>query len=94
MQFGKINLKCQIQKLQEFPIEFAGKNSEEKIAEIIDDLEADAVLITDPISVNWLFNIRGSDLAYTPIKFAYAIIYKNGERRIIRIPESYKFCLN
>ena len=74
----------------ELPIEFAGKTSEEKIAKIVEDLEEEAVLITNPISVNWLFNIRGSDLAYTPIKFAYAIIYKNGDAELLEFPNHLK----
>lgn len=74
----------------ELPIEFSGKSSADKIAEIADTLKADAVIITDPISVNWLFNIRGSDLAYTPIKFAYAAVHKNGDAELFEYPDHLK----
>ena len=73
-------------KAIEFPLKFAGRASAEKIADITKDMQADAVLITDPISVNWLLNIRGSDLAYTPIKFCYALVLKSGEVELFEVP--------
>lgn len=78
----------------ELSIEFAGQSAEEKIQNIADQLSADAVLITDPISVNWLFNIRGTDLAYTPIKFAYAVIYQNGDANLLEFPNHTDFALS
>ena len=74
-------------QIQKFPLKYAGKTAEEKIAEIATGLAADALLLTDPISINWLLNIRGSDLAYTPIKFCYAVVYKSGEVELFEVPK-------
>ena len=40
---------------------------------------ADAVVVTDPQSVAWVFNIRGSDVPYTPVVLAFAILPKTGK---------------
>ncbi|MCP5001034.1 MAG: aminopeptidase P family protein [Hyphomicrobiales bacterium] len=59
------------------PVTFAGSPSEEKLAAIEADItkkNADACVITDPSSVAWIFNIRGSDVPHTPHPLAFAII--------------------
>ena len=78
--WGDARLTPPNSKTEIFPVQYAGKTIYEKIALVAENLEpeADAVLITTPDSVNWLFNIRGSDIEYTPFCLAYAAIYKNG----------------
>ena len=64
------------------PENFTGQSSDEKrklIAAAIEEARADMALITAPTSVAWLFNIRGGDVARTPLPLARAIIHKNGE---------------
>lgn len=56
----------------------SGTLARDKIAEIAEGLKArnaDAVLIADPSSVAWAFNIRGSDVPHTPHPLARAIIH-------------------
>ena len=63
------------------PTQFAGRTAAEKLEDIgaaLAELEADAVLLTLPNSVAWVFNIRGSDVAYTPSVLAQAIVYRDG----------------
>ncbi len=60
----------------------AGILADEKIAKIAADLKAKdikAVLIADPSSVAWIFNIRGADVPHTPHPLARAIIYADGK---------------
>ncbi|MGO4439538.1 aminopeptidase P family protein [Rhizobium sp. RAF56] len=60
----------------------AGVLAVDKLATIAADLKAKslgAVLVTDPSSVAWIFNIRGSDVPHTPHPLARAIIYAEGE---------------
>ena len=60
---------------------FAGSASADKRAEIgkaIAKHGADAALITAPPSVAWLFNIRGGDVARTPLPLSRAIIFADG----------------
>jgi Xaa-Pro aminopeptidase len=71
-------------------VKFAGKSSEEKrrdIAEAINKAGADAVLIAAPPSVAWLFNIRGRDIARTPLPLARAILHKNAKATLFIAPE-------
>jgi Xaa-Pro aminopeptidase len=58
----------------------AGVLAKDKIAAIARDLgDCAAVLITDPSSVAWIFNIRGSDVPHTPHPLARAIIHADGQ---------------
>ncbi len=41
-------------------------------------MRADALVISDPHAVAWTFNIRGSDVAHTPLPIAFAIVPKDG----------------
>ncbi|MES2678032.1 MAG: aminopeptidase P family protein [Pseudomonadota bacterium] len=58
---------------------YSGLSSKKKIEKIIADLDvkSDAVILTNPASICWLFNIRASDVEYSPLHLNYAIIYRN-----------------
>lgn len=61
----------------DFPEKFAGQSSSEKITIICSQLKeqgADAAILTQPDSVCWLLNIRGSDVEFTPITQTYAYL--------------------
>jgi Xaa-Pro aminopeptidase len=45
-------------------------------------LHADALLVSDPQAVAWTFNIRGGDVAHTPVVLAYALIPRDGRAAI------------
>jgi Xaa-Pro aminopeptidase len=60
------------------PTQFAGRTAQDKQTELRAALEAggaDAVVLTLPDSVAWAFNIRGSDIAHTPVALAFAIVH-------------------
>ena len=50
-----------------------------EIADAVGDKGAAAVVLTDPASICWLFNIRGADVAHTPLALAFAILPVEGE---------------
>ena len=61
--------------------EHAGKSSAEKRTEIGDWLakhDADAAVLSALDSIAWAFNVRGQDVARTPVALAYAIVHKDG----------------
>jgi len=63
------------------PLRFAGTPAHEKltmIAETVSRAGADAVILADPSSVAWVFNIRGEDLPSTPHPLSRAIIPADG----------------
>lgn len=62
-------------------LRFAGEPAGEKLDHIraeLAKLNADALVVSDPHALAWAFNIRGSDLAHTPIVLAFAIIPATG----------------
>ena len=62
--------------------EHAGTLAAEKIPTIaaqVKEKGAAAVIMTDPSSVAWLFNIRGSDVPHTPHPLARAIVPAEGK---------------
>lgn len=64
---------------------YAGVLAKDKIAKIAEDLrdrELAAALITDPSSVAWIFNIRGSDVPHTPHPLARAILHADGKAEL------------
>lgn len=63
------------------PLSFAGTPARDKltmIAETVTRTGADAVILADPSSVAWVFNIRGEDLPSTPHPLSRAIIPADG----------------
>ena len=66
-------------------IAFAGEEARSKLDRIgreIGKLKADALVVSDPHAVAWTFNIRGSDVAHTPLPLAFAIVPREGRPAI------------
>ncbi len=64
------------------PLAHAGVSANEKLANLRATLRSDgqdAVILSAPDSVSWLFNIRGSDVAHTPVVLAFALVPAQGE---------------
>ncbi len=73
-----------------FDVKYAGKTSEEKRAELADKLRgksADAAVIASLDSVAWLLNIRGQDIANTPVALAFALLHSDGKADLFIAPE-------
>lgn len=67
-------------KIVNHPISYSGKSKEEKIQAVIDELESDAILISNAESICWLFNIRcHGAVEYSPILPCYVLLYKDGK---------------
>jgi Xaa-Pro aminopeptidase len=62
-------------------VKFAGESAAEKLKRVRTELvklRADALVVSDPQNVAWAFNIRGSDVAHTPLALAFALVPKEG----------------
>jgi Xaa-Pro aminopeptidase len=61
--------------------QFAGEAETDKLQRIqleIDRLGVDAAVLSDSHAVAWTFNIRGADVAHTPLPLSYALVPKDG----------------
>lgn len=70
--------------------DLAGRSSAEKRAEVADWLSSegcDAVVIPALDSIAWLLNIRGSDVAHTPVALSYVIAHADGHADLFIAPE-------
>ena len=64
-------------KIWELPLSSAGRIHEEKLAMVRAEMKAkgaDYLILTDLMDTAWLTNLRGSDIACTPVFFAYTMI--------------------
>ena len=63
------------------PEKFAGTPSDEKrqaVAGTLADQGVEGFVLTLPDSINWLLNIRGSDLSHTPVMLSDALLHADG----------------
>lgn len=68
----------------------AGKSSDEKRSEMAAALRAenvDAAVISALDSVAWTFNIRGDDVANTPVPLSFALLHDDGTAELFVAPE-------
>ncbi|MEL6374596.1 MAG: aminopeptidase P family protein [Pseudomonadota bacterium] len=67
------------------PQKWAGETAEDKLAALRETLrqnQQDAVLLTLPDSIAWLFNIRGADVAHNPVALAFALVSRRGKAQL------------
>jgi Xaa-Pro aminopeptidase len=66
-------------------LKFAGDDETVKLGRIRDEigkLRTEALVMSDPHNVAWTFNIRGADVAHTPLPICYALVPKDGRPTI------------
>ncbi|MEM8617329.1 MAG: aminopeptidase P family N-terminal domain-containing protein, partial [Pseudomonadota bacterium] len=71
-------------------LRFTGQKSSDKRAALAAGLRrdgADAVILTSPASLAWLFNIRGGDVACSPLPLGRAIVNADGHATLFLSPE-------
>jgi Xaa-Pro aminopeptidase len=72
-------------KVVPHPLKFAGVPAKKKLARIRTELKKqklDAALLSDPTAVAWTFNIRGNDVAHTPIVLSWALLPRTGKPKL------------
>jgi Xaa-Pro aminopeptidase len=60
---------------------FSGEAAERKLARVREVLvkeKIDVTILSDPASVAWTFNIRGADVAHTPLPLSWSILPREG----------------
>ncbi|ACK50392.1 peptidase M24 [Methylocella silvestris BL2] len=70
-------------KITLHPGKYAGETAARKVSRVAALLGGnDALLVSDPHAVAWVFNIRGHDVSYTPLPLAFALVFKSGRPRL------------
>ena len=67
------------------PLDLSGMDRPAKLTLLsngITEKGADAAVLSDPASIAWSFNIRGSDVPHTPLPLAFAILYADGRPQL------------
>jgi Xaa-Pro aminopeptidase len=65
------------------PRRHAGESASHKFSRVAPLIgENDVLVVSDPHSVAWAFNIRGSDVSHTPLPLAFALIFRTGKARL------------
>ena len=67
----------------------AGRSSAAKRADVADwlgEVGADAVVISALDSIAWLLNVRGTDVARTPVALSYTIVHADGTAELFVAP--------
>ena len=67
------------------PERFAGVSAADKLARVrakLAELRVDALTVTDPHALAWIFNIRGGDVSHTPLPLGRALIPREGRPRL------------
>ncbi|MGB9364916.1 MAG: aminopeptidase P family protein [Xanthobacteraceae bacterium] len=66
-------------------LKFAGEAAAEKLARVqaeLGKLKSDALIVSDPHNVAWAFNIRGADVAHTPLPLSFASVPREGRASV------------
>jgi len=67
------------------PLKYAGVAAEQKLDMLSGKLAAeglDHTVLTDPASLAWTFNIRGSDVPHTPLALGFVILSAEGKPKV------------
>jgi Xaa-Pro aminopeptidase len=68
-------------KVEIQPIVYAGELAKDKLSRLAAHLADEGIahtVLTDPSSIAWAFNIRGSDVPHTPLPLSFAILSAEG----------------
>ena len=72
------------------PIAFAGQSAQDKrheIAGLLQEAGEDSVVLSDPASIAWAFNIRGHDVDFTPMALGFALLNADETATLFMAPE-------
>ena len=70
-------------------IKFAGESAADKLKRIQAELgkqRTDVLVVSDPQNVAWTFNIRGADVAHTPLVLGFAQVPREGRPKLYLAP--------
>ncbi|MDZ5698177.1 aminopeptidase P family protein [Chelativorans sp. M5D2P16] len=72
------------------PLAYAGETAADKLSRLSRKIEEEGIdhtVLTDPASLAWAFNIRGSDVPHTPLALGFAVLSASAGPRLFLDPE-------
>ncbi|KAI7738673.1 hypothetical protein M8C21_000323 [Ambrosia artemisiifolia] len=69
--------QAEINPVHVHPLKFSGRSVSDKLKDLRDNLKkekARGIIITSLDEVVWLYNVRGSDVSYSPVVHAFAVV--------------------
>ncbi len=78
------------EKIWKLDEKYSGKSHTEKLAELrrkLADKGSDALVMSSLCDIAWLYNLRGSDIAHTPVFLSYCIVTA-GEDKLFVSPDA------
>lgn len=70
--------------------DYAGEDTASKLGRVREALataKVDALVVSDPHALAWLFNVRGGDVEHTPLPLGYAVVPREGRPTVFLAPE-------
>ncbi|MBX4159184.1 aminopeptidase P family N-terminal domain-containing protein, partial [Lactiplantibacillus plantarum] len=64
-----------------------------RIGKAVADAGADAVVLTAPMSIAWLFNVRGGDVIRSPLPIGQAVVRADGRASLFLDPAMVTYAL-
>jgi len=59
----------------------------DRIRKALSEAKVDALVVSDPHALAWVFNVRGGDVEHTPLPLGYAIVPREGRPTVFFAPE-------
>ncbi|KAF5765109.1 putative xaa-Pro aminopeptidase [Helianthus annuus] len=69
--------QAEINPVHVHPLKFSGRSVSDKLKDLRDNLKkekARGIIVTSLDEVVWLYNVRGSDVSYSPVVHAFAVV--------------------
>lgn len=88
--WGKLRPEPPSETIVAHPKKYAGRSAADKVITVqktLADHGADAAVLTQPDSICWLLNLRGSDIVHTPVFQAFAVVPATGPVVVFADPE-------
>lgn len=80
--------KASTAKAESHALKYAGATAKQKIKQMIAEMDEDAerILVSDPLLVCWLLNLRGRDVAHVPVLQSLALVTRGGKVTLFTDP--------
>ncbi len=79
--WGEARPQARLTPLRRHPQSFAGRSTDEKLKDLraaMKEVGARSIVVSALDEIAWLFNLRGDDVPYNPVFYAFALVTEGG----------------